>query len=132
MTVQPPAGKGSVSTPRTTVWFDGACPLCAREIAWMKKLDRNGRLHFVDVSDEATPCPIDRTALLERFHAEENGELLSGAAAFAAMWRQLPLLRPLGLAARHRLVLALLERLYRIFLRFRPAMQRIGRQLEAR
>ena len=50
--------------------------------------------------------------------------MLSGAAAFAAMWRAIPLLRPLGLLARNRRVLAGLERLYLAFLKVRPALQR--------
>src|SRR3712207_2645370 len=54
------------------------------------------------------------------------------AAAFAAMWRAVPLLRPLGLAARNRFVLAGLERLYGLFLRVRPRLQRAARRLEAR
>ena len=33
-----------------TVFFDGACPICAREIAVMKRLDRHGRLFFCDFS----------------------------------------------------------------------------------
>ena len=49
--------------------------------------------------------------------------MLSGAAAFAAMWRAVPLLRPLGLAARNRHVLALLEWGYLRFLRVRPSLQ---------
>jgi predicted DCC family thiol-disulfide oxidoreductase YuxK len=70
-------------------------------------------------------CPVDRAAMLARFHArEEGGPIVSGAAAFAAMWRAIPLLRPLGLAARHPALLALLERLYLWFLRVRPALQR--------
>ena len=51
-------------------------------------------------------CPIDRAKLLARFHAEEEGVVHNGAAAFAAMWRAIPLLRPLGLAARNGAVLA--------------------------
>lgn len=112
---------------RVTVWFDGACPLCVREIAVMRRLDRHGALDLIDVADNdgAGACPIDRAALLARFHAREgDGPLLSGAAAFAAMWRAIPLLRPLGLLARNRLVLALLERLYLRFLRVRPMLQR--------
>lgn len=52
--------------------------------------------------------------------------MLDGAAAFAAMWRAIPLLRPLGIAARHPAVLAGLEWLYGKFLRIRPAMQRLA------
>jgi predicted DCC family thiol-disulfide oxidoreductase YuxK len=109
-----------------TVWYDGACPLCLREIAVMRRLDRRGAITFVDVSDKGEPasCPIDRATLLERFHAEEDGRLLEGAAAFAAMWRAIPLLRPLGLAARLPIVLRLLEAAYRQFLKVRPRLQR--------
>lgn len=114
----------------TTIWFDGACPLCTREIAWMRKLDRRGRLQFIDVSDEQTACPANRAELLARFHAEEEGEIVSGAAAFAAMWRQIPLLRPLGLAARNRIILAILEAMYRVHLKIRPALQRIARRMD--
>jgi predicted DCC family thiol-disulfide oxidoreductase YuxK len=107
------------------VWFDGACPLCQREIALMKRLDRGQKINFVDVSENADPnCPVDQAQLLARFHAEENGQVLSGAAAFAAMWRAIPGLRTLGLLARNRVVLALLERLYVVFLRVRPRLQR--------
>ena len=118
-------------TENLTVWFDGACPLCTREIALMRKLDRAQRIDFIDASDlggdPTAACPIDRIALLARFHAREGGQMLSGAAAFAAMWRAIPLLRPLGLAARSPLVLRVLEAAYLRFLRIRPSLQRLFR-----
>ncbi len=111
---------------RVKVWFDGGCPLCQREIAAMKRLDRGGRIRFVDVSqDGPADCPVERSELLARFHAEEDGEVLDGAAAFAAMWRAIRVLRPLGLLARNRAVLAALEWLYRRFLKVRPALQKL-------
>jgi len=113
---------------RTKVWFDGACPLCLREIAVMKRLDRGGAIDFVDVSGSGDPsCPIDQSQLLARFHAEEDGKVLSGAAAFAAMWRAIPMLRPLGLIAKNRIILALLEKLYLVFLKVRPRLQKMLR-----
>ena len=108
------------------VWYDGACPLCIREIALMQRLDKAGAINFVNVADDDAQCPIDRTLLLARFHASEDGKLLSGAAAFAAMWRAIPVLRPLGLIAKNVAILALLERTYRLFLRIRPRLQRIA------
>lgn len=110
-----------------TVWYDGACPLCTREIALMRRLDRARRIDFVDVSQPQAACPLDRTLLLARLHAREDGVLLDGAAAFAAMWRAIPLLRPLGLLARNRNVLGALEWAYVRFLRVRPALQRMIR-----
>jgi predicted DCC family thiol-disulfide oxidoreductase YuxK len=115
-----------------TVWFDGGCPLCVREIALMRRLDRRGAIEFVDVAEPGGVCPIDRGELLARFHAREDGVMLSGAAAFAAMWRAIPALRPLGLLARNRRVLATLERLYVRFLRVRPRLQAWMRRRERR
>lgn len=115
-----------------TVWYDGACPLCQREIALMRRLDQAGAITFVDAARGDAACPLDRAELLARFHAREDGRIVSGAAAFAAMWRAIPLLRPLGLAARSPLVLAALERLYRAFLRVRPRLSRALRRLEGR
>lgn len=81
-----------------------------------------GAITFVDVARDEASCPLDWAEFLARFHAREDGRIVSGAAAFAAMWRTIPLLRPFGLAARNRLVLAALERLYRMFLRVRPKL----------
>ncbi|GMN03950.1 DUF393 domain-containing protein [Erythrobacter sp. MTPC3] len=119
------------ATPGVTVWYDGACPLCQREIAFMKRLDRKEAIRFIDVAAGADPsCPIDQSTLLERFHARENGKIVSGAAAFAAMWRAIPAMRTLGLIARNKTVLRILERLYVWHLRIRPQLQAIARRFE--
>jgi predicted DCC family thiol-disulfide oxidoreductase YuxK len=96
----------------------------------MRRLDRRHAIDFQDVRSSATSCPRDRADLLARFHAEEDGNVLSGAAAFAAMWRAIPPLRPLGIAARNPLVLGCLERLYTVFLRLRPRLQHLARWLD--
>jgi hypothetical protein len=44
------------------------------------------------------------------------------------MWRVVPLLKPLGWAARNRVILAALEVLYLRFLRVRPKLQRALRR----
>lgn len=116
---------------RVTVWFDGACPLCQREIALFRWLDGAAlRIAFIDVAapDAEASCPLDRADLLARFHAQETGRpIVSGAAAFAAMWRAIPLLSPLGHLARLPPLLWALERLYRAFLRIRPRLQRLAK-----
>jgi predicted DCC family thiol-disulfide oxidoreductase YuxK len=114
----------ATANPEVTVWYDGECPLCLREIALMRRLDRRNAIRFVAIQ-EGRDCPLDRATLMQRFHAREDGRpIVSGAAAFAAMWRAIPVLRPLGLIARFRPVLWVLERLYRGFLRIRPWLQR--------
>jgi predicted DCC family thiol-disulfide oxidoreductase YuxK len=110
--------------PKVTVWYDGGCALCIQEIALMRRLDWRDAIAFVDVCDGQSSCPLDRGALLARFHAQEAGKpMVSGAAAFAAMWRATPLLAPFGHAARLAPILWLLERAYRGFLRIRPRLQ---------
>jgi len=110
--------------PDVTVWYDSECPMCIREIRLMRRLDKRHRIDFVEIQS-ATGCPISTDELMQRFHAQERGQpIVSGAAAFAAMWRAIPMLRPLGLLARFRPVLWLLERLYRGFLVIRPWLQR--------
>lgn len=113
--IQPPS--------QVDVWFDGGCPLCQYEISIMRRLDRAGRIRFIDLSPADAACPLDRAVMLARFHARENGVILSGAAAFGAMWRAIPLLRPLGMAARLPWIAALLEWSYVRFLRVRPRLQ---------
>jgi predicted DCC family thiol-disulfide oxidoreductase YuxK len=110
------------------VFYDGSCPLCRREIALMRGLDRNGRIEFADVSAGEVGAGVDRAQLLARFHVREDGELKSGAEAFAAMWRAIPALRPLGLLARSPMVLRGLEAAYLLFLRVRPSLQRAVRR----
>lgn len=115
-------------THNLTVWYDGACPLCIREIALMRRLDRDQRIAFVDLTEPTAPCPLDRSVMLARFHATtRDRQTLSGAAAFAAMWREIPLLRPLGALAKLPGMLPLLERAYLLFLKIRPALQRLAR-----
>ena len=109
---------------KVIIWYDGNCPLCTREITLMRRLDWRGAIAFHDVSSADAICPLDRQVLLARFHASEDGVMLSGAAAFAAMWRAIPLLKPFGWAARNGAVLGVLERLYILFLGVRPRLQR--------
>jgi predicted DCC family thiol-disulfide oxidoreductase YuxK len=118
----PPGGKDGA---RLTVWFDGACPLCRREIALFRRLDRGRVIRFEDVSGADANCPVGRAQLLARFHAQEAGQpMVSGAAAFAAMWRAIPVLRPFGEFARSPVVLWALERVYAVFLIVRPRLQK--------
>ena len=120
-----------------TVLYDGACPLCRREISHVKGLaDRRGdnALCFVDVSNEAgkTRSAVEREALLARFHVERSdGSRLDGAAAFVAMWERLPGWRWLARFAQLPGMLTVFEFAYRGFLHLRPYMQGAVRHWEA-
>ena len=120
---------------RTTVYYDGSCPICRVEIAFMNRRDRDGRIGFVDVASDAVvlPADLDRNAAMRRFHVRErDGTLRDGAAAFAAMWGELPALRFLSRLAAVPGALPVLEWLYRRFLVVRPRLQTAARWLERR
>ncbi len=113
-----------------TVLYDGACPLCRREIAVyrdLQPLQANSPVRFTDVSNAAVPLPAGTTReqLLARFHVQgRDGQLLSGAQAFLALWAALPGWRWLAMAGRLLGAGWLMERMYRLFLRWRPMLQR--------
>ena len=111
-----------------TVYFDGSCPLCRREIDWYRRRPGSDDITWIDVSHEASAAglpDIDRETALARFHVRlPDGSLVAGAPAFAELWRRLPGFRMLGGIARVPVIEPLLERLYRGFLRLRPALQR--------
>lgn len=114
-------------TPALTVYFDGACPLCAREIALYRGCRGAERIAFVDVAvGEPLGTGLDRATALARFHVRDaDGRLVSGAAAFARLWAQLPAWRPLALVLRLPGALWVAERAYRAFLPLRPHIARI-------
>lgn len=127
MTVAPAADPRLI-----TVWYDGDCPICTAEIGLMRRFDRNSAIKFVDLSLPGG-CPTDRAARLARLHAQpRGGSLVSGAAAFVAMWRVLPGLRPLAALASPPPVQWLMERAYLMFLKVRPSLQAIARWIIAR
>ncbi len=76
------------------LFYDGGCPLCRREIAHYRRLDRERRILWVDIHrDPAALAPygIDATEAMRRIHAiDEEGTPISGVAAFAVVWRHLP------------------------------------------
>jgi 3-demethoxyubiquinol 3-hydroxylase len=116
-----------------TVLFDGACPLCRREIAVYRGVQAHQPLGFVDVSDPAAVLPpgTDRASLLARFHVQRaDGSLAHGARAFVELWATLPGWRWLARLAALPGITPLMELAYRAFLRLRPAMQRVAAAFE--
>jgi predicted DCC family thiol-disulfide oxidoreductase YuxK len=101
------------------VFFDGACPVCRREIATYRGMAGMEAVAWRDVT--AGPVAgIDREAALRRFHVRRaDGTLVSGARAFLALWRATPRLRPLAVALDRPPFVQVLEAGYRGFLRVR-------------
>lgn len=112
-----------------TVFYDGGCPLCRKEIAFYRARRGAEQVAWVDLSAmqrEAVAPGLSRCDALRRFHVrDEEGRLLSGARAFAALWRQLPGFRVLGALIALPGISQVAELAYRGFLKFRPRLQRV-------
>ena len=120
---------------RCTVYFDGDCPICSREIATYRRSQGSETIDWVDASrcDEAAlRTGLDRASALQRFHVRgADGALISGAAAFVEIWKHLPAFNWLARIGARPRVLAALDTLYAAFLRLRrlwytpPALPRV-------
>ena len=116
-----------------TVYFDGACPLCAREVSFYQRQAGAQNIAWVDASgspDGALGTDLDACDALKRFHVrDETGRLFSGARAFAKLWAKLDRFRVIGVVAQRPPIVWVLEGLYRFFLPLRPGVQGVFRRL---
>ncbi|MEE4717455.1 DUF393 domain-containing protein [Pseudomonas alliivorans] len=106
-----------------TLYFDGECPLCAREVKILRARAAPDRLYFVDISDEAfdpqaTGYTLEQmeSALHARF---DDGTWVTGLDATLWSWRAAGLgvwAAPLS----WRLFRPLFNVAYRLFCRWRP------------
>lgn len=118
-----------VTTSTLTVLYDGGCPLCRAEINHYRGLAAGRMIEFEDIAANpqfAGVCGLTPEAALARFHVRHGDRVISGAAAFAALWKQLPGgWYWLGMLASLPLLSGVFELTYRLFLRFRPRIQRL-------
>ena len=116
--------------PQLTVYYDGSCPLCRREIGFYRRRATADAIEWVDVS---TPADLgdglNCTTAMARFHVREaGGRLHGGGIAFAILWRHIPGWRWLGRVGSVPPLSWLLELGYRAFLPVRPTLQRLMRR----
>lgn len=103
------------------VYFDGDCPLCVREIAWLRRLDRHARLHLIDIASPDFEAPEGKTheTLMAEMHVRTaDGKWRKGVDAFAAMYRAVGII-PIAMLLESKLLKPIAERAYAIFARNR-------------
>ena len=74
------------------VFFDAECPLCAREIQLIRRLDRkNGRVDLIDLSApdfDASIFGLEQAAIEARIHGQlPSGEIIEGVDVFIHLYR---------------------------------------------
>ena len=122
MTV-PPSHQTPNSDQRPVVFYDGDCPLCRREIAHYRRLDREARLCWVDAAAETEVLARHglsvQAAMAELHVLDTAGRWQRGVDAFLVIWQHLPGYRWLGRLVRGLWLRAPLGFLYRRFAAWR-------------
>ncbi len=107
-----------------TIYFDGACPVCSKEIAYYQRQAGAQACEWVDASscaEAALGSDLTRSEALGRFHVRHpNGSLETGMGGFAALWKVLPKTEWLGHFASFGPMPFVMDQAYRVFLAVRP------------
>lgn len=107
------------TAPKVAMLFDGGCPLCSKEVAHYRRLDKQDKVEWADIHADPTileQYDIAYLAAMKHLHVIDlNGSVVIGAPAFAVVWAQLPGYRFLAHVTALPGVLPVLDRLYRWF-----------------
>lgn len=108
--------------PDFILFYDGHCPICQKEVAWLRWKNKKGRLAFQDIQDENfDPKVYGKT--IDDFMAEIHGlypddRLIKGVEVFCAAYSAVGL-GWLAAPMRWRLLRPVFERFYAWFARHR-------------
>lgn len=109
---------------RPTAYYDGACPLCAREIAFYRQQKGADRIRWVDIGTMDDAPDLPREQAVSRFTVRDSdGELVSGSGAFTLIWNELPRFQWLAVLFSIPPLAWLLSKAYDVFLVLRPRLQ---------
>ena len=102
-----------------TVYYDGICSLCSREIAHYKKIAPPNIIRWVDVNkdiSELSNYGISQIDALKYLHViDQTGQIRIGADAFELIWSLLPRWKFLSIIIRVPIVKYFAKYVYTIF-----------------
>lgn len=106
-----------------TVFYDGSCPLCRKEIAHYRKLNPLKPINWSDISHQQSVLAqyaIAYDDAMRVLHVlDSQGRVVTGAAAFMCIWQALPGYQHLAKLITCLRVAPLLEWGYQRFARWR-------------
>jgi predicted DCC family thiol-disulfide oxidoreductase YuxK len=109
-----------------TLYFDGDCPLCAREIQMLRRRASEERLQLVDISTapfDAAELGFTHQTMQNLLHARfADGQWVTGLDATLWSWRAAGL-EKWAAPLTWRPLRPLLELAYRLFCRLRPHLE---------
>ena len=102
-----------------SVFFDGKCNLCSKEINYYRRIAPKNTFNWVDITK--TPGELDRFEIklsdgLRLMHvADSRGNIFTGVDAFIIMWKQIKYWKFLGLFVSLPIVKQIANLLYQYF-----------------
>lgn len=102
-----------------SVFFDGKCNLCSKEINYYQRIAPKNTFNWVDITK--TPGELDKFEIklsdgLRLMHvADSNGNIFTGVDAFIIMWKQIKYWKILGLFVSLPIVKQIANLLYQYF-----------------
>ena len=81
-----------MNTPKLTIFFDGGCPLCKREVDFLQSKNQEGALSFIDIntSDFSSDLKYGITykQAMDRIHAmKSDGSVIKDIKVFQEAYR---------------------------------------------
>lgn len=117
-----------MNSEKLAIYYDGACPLCSREIDRYRRCRGAETLDLRDIADPGFDPDGEGLRGCDwnvYLHARTaDGKILRGLDAFAAVWERLPAWRPLARLVRFPLLRPLASLGYHLFTRLRPLLPR--------
>ncbi len=112
---------------KLTIFYDGACVVCHREMMRYKNQDVHSKLEFIDISSplfRAEDHGLDPKEVELHIHSKsESGEIYKGVDTFAEVWKRVPPYDKLTPVLSHELFKKLLRPSYNIFAHYiRPRL----------
>jgi predicted DCC family thiol-disulfide oxidoreductase YuxK len=103
-------------------FYDGACPLCTREVNFLRRIDRHGKIRFTNIAADdfrANDYGIDLNEFMTEIHGRlPDGTWVRGVEVFRRLYSAVGC-GPIVWATRLPLIRSLLDRAYSMFARNR-------------
>jgi predicted DCC family thiol-disulfide oxidoreductase YuxK len=110
-----------------TIFYDGACGICRREMENYRTKDKNTRLKFINANHpnfDPKSEGLDPIKILDYIYAkDQNGKVVYGVDAFAWIWEACGY-KFLPILVRLPLIRELARAFYRLFARYRYEISR--------
>lgn len=78
---------------KLTIFYDGACHLCSKEIDHYKKIDTTNKILYLDIAKKSfafNDYDMDEKIMKKYFHVRDaNLKVHSGVDAFYLIWKEL-------------------------------------------